>query len=71
MRERREEGAKVTTSLWAVLACAWSWCPGGCVCVCVCECVSVCLGVLVVVCAGTHMCVLPILCLPPQDTPEE
>ena len=40
-------------------------------CVCVCECVSVCLGVLVVVCAGTHMCVLPILCLPPQDTPEE
>ena len=34
MREKWEEGAKVTTSLWAVLACAWSWCPGGCECVC-------------------------------------
>ena len=70
MRERREEGAKVTTSLWAVLACAWSWCPGGCVCVrervcvcvresvCVCVyCMSVCLGVLVVVSVCAHTCV--------------
>ena len=78
MRERREEGAKVTTSLWAVLACAWSWCPGGCVCVrervCVCVRESVCVCVCVLYecvswcpggceCVCTHMCVLTILCL--------
>ena len=68
----REEGGRGkghhftvgSLSLCLVLVSWW-------LCVCVCECVSVCLGVLVVVCAGTHMCVLPILCLPPQDTPEE
>ena len=75
MRERREEEAKVTTSLWAVLACAWSWCPGGCVCeresVCV-YCMSVCIGVLVVVsvCVHTHAC-SPHPLPGPQDTPEE